>query len=213
MLKVGLIGCGHISETYFRSQTYFNNINIVTCADINIEAANKCAQEYNIQAKNVDDLLADKEIDIILLTAKEVRRFGIKPVIALLSYSNFGSTRDIETKKLQRVVKFFHENHPNLLIDGEVQANFALNSEKMKEQFPHSKLNNGDVNTLIFPNLDSANITYKIIKELDRSVSVGPILIGLNKPIHILQLGASVDEIVNMAAVSVIDANQRKIKK
>ena len=75
MLKVGLIGCGHISETYFRSQTYFNNINIVTCADISIEAANKCAQEYNIQAKNVDDLLADKEIDIILNLTKPISHY------------------------------------------------------------------------------------------------------------------------------------------
>ena len=92
-------------------------------------------------------------------------------------------------------------------------TDFALNREMLKNRFPFSILNGRKVNTLIFPNLDSANITYKIIKELDRSVSVGPILIGLNKPIHILQLGASVDEIVNMAAVSVIDANQRKIKK
>ena len=88
-------------------------------------------------------------IDIILLTAKEVRRFGIKPVIALLSYSNFGSTRDLESKKLKNVVKFCHANHPNLLIDGEIQANFALNKQKMKEQFPHSKLSNENVNTLI----------------------------------------------------------------
>ena len=82
--------------------------------------------------------------------------------IALLSYSNFGSTKDKESKKLQSVIKFFHENHPNLLIDGEVQANFALNKEKMKEQFPHSKLNNQNVNTLIFPNLESKNILFQM---------------------------------------------------
>ena len=98
-------------------------------------------------------------------------------------------------------------------MDGPIQSDFALNRDMLKNRFPFSILNGRKVNTLIFPNLDSANITYKIIKEFDRSVSVGPILIGLNKPIHILQLGASVDEIVNMAAVSVIDANQRKIKK
>jgi len=85
--------------------------------------------------------------------------------------------------------------------------------EPFGNRFPFSILNGRKVNTLIFPNLDSANVTYKIIKELDRAVSVGPILIGLNQPIHILQLGASVDEIVNMAAISVIDANERKIKK
>ena len=94
-------------------------------------------------------------IEIILLTAKEVRRFGINPVIALLSYSNFGSTKDLESKKLQRVINYFHTNHPNLLVDGEFQANFALNREKMKEQFPYSKLVDKNVNTLIFPKKES----------------------------------------------------------
>ncbi len=151
-------------------------------------------------------------IDIILLTAKEVRRFGIRPVIALLSYSNFGSTRDIETKKLQRVVKFFHENHPNLLIDGEVQANFALNSEKMKEQFPHSKLNNGDVNTLIFPNLESGNISYKLLQELSNFDTIGPILLGLRKPVHIVQLESSVKEIVNITKIAAAAAQTKRNK-
>ena len=155
-----------------------------------------------------------KEIARITVdTARVVKNLGIEPVIAILSYSNFGSSDFEEAKKVSKAVEILHKKHPELIVDGPIQSDFALNREMLKNRFPFSILNGRKVNTLIFPNLDSANITYKIIKELDRSVSVGPILIGLNKPIHILQLGASVDEIVNMAAVSVIDANQRKIKK
>ena len=155
-----------------------------------------------------------KEIaKIAVNTAKIVTMFGIEPVIAILSYSNFGSSDFDEAKKISKAVEVLHNKNPELIVDGPIQSDFALNREMLKNRFPFSILNGRKVNTLIFPNLDSANITYKIIKELDRAVSVGPILIGLNKPIHILQLGASVDEIVNMSAIAVIDANQRKIKK
>ena len=155
-----------------------------------------------------------KEIARITVdTAKVVKRLGIDPVIAILSYSNFGSSDFDEAKKVSKAVEILHRDHPELIVDGPIQSDFALNREMLKNRFPFSILNGRKVNTLIFPNLDSANVTYKIIKELDRAVSVGPILIGLNQPIHILQLGASVDEIVNMAAISVIDANERKIKK
>ena len=150
---------------------------------------------------------------IAINTAKIVNMFGIEPVIAILSYSNFGSSDFDEAKKITKAVEVLHAKNPELIVDGPIQSDFALNKEMLKNRFPFSILNGRKVNTLIFPNLDSANITYKTIKELDRAVSVGPILIGLNKPIHILQLGASVDEIVNMSAISVIDANQRKIKK
>ncbi|MDA0885667.1 MAG: NADP-dependent malic enzyme [Bacteroidetes bacterium] len=153
-----------------------------------------------------------KEIARIAVdTAKVVKRLGIEPVIAILSYSNFGSSNFDEAKKVSKAVKILHKDFPELIVDGPIQSDFALNKEMLKNRFPFSILNGRKVNTLIFPNLDSANITYKIIKELDSAVSVGPILIGLNQPIHILQLGASVDEIVNMAAISVIDANERKI--
>ncbi len=151
-------------------------------------------------------------IDIILLTAKEVRRFGIKPVIALLSYSNFGSVRDQETKKLRNVIKFFHKNHPNLLIDGEIQANFALNNEKRKEQFPHSKLKNESVNTLIFPNLDSGNISYKLLQELSSYETIGPILLGMKKPAYIVQLESSVKEIVNITKIVAAAAQTKRNK-
>jgi len=150
---------------------------------------------------------------IAVNTAKIVSMFGIEPVIAILSYSNFGSSDYDDAKKVSKAVEVLHKNHPDLIVDGPIQSDFALNREMLKNRFPFSILNGRKVNTLIFPNLDAANITYKIIKELDSAVSVGPILIGLNKPIHILQLGASVDEIVNMSAITVIDANQRKIKK
>jgi len=151
-------------------------------------------------------------IDIILLTAKEVRRFGIKPVIALLSYSNFGSVRDQETKKLRNVIDFFHKNHPNLLIDGEIQANFALNNEKRKEQFPHSKLKNESVNTLIFPNLDSGNISYKLLQELSSYETIGPILLGMKKPAYIVQLESSVKEIVNITKIVAAAAQTKRNK-
>ena len=161
---------------------------------------------------NIDP--TDKEIARITVdTARVVKNLGIEPVIAILSYSNFGSSDFDDAKKVSKAVEILHKNHPDLIVDGPIQSDFALNREMLKNRFPFSILNGRKVNTLIFPNLDAANITYKIIKELDNAVSVGPILIGLNKPIHILQLGASVDEIVNMSAISVIDANQRKIKK
>ena len=151
-------------------------------------------------------------IEIILLTAKEVRRFGINPVIALLSYSNFGSTKDTESKKLQNVIKFFHENYPSLLVDGEFQANFALNKQKMKEQFPYSKLINNNVNTLIFPNLESGNISYKLLQELSNFDTIGPILMGLKKSVHIVQLESSVNEIVNITRIAAAGAQTKKQK-
>ena len=154
----------------------------------------------------------DELIEIILLTAKEVRRFGINPIIALLSYSNFGSVKDQESKKLQNVIKYFHENHPNLIVDGEFQANFALNKNKMMEQFPHSKLADKNVNTLIFPNLESGNISYKLLQELSNFDTVGPILMGLKKSVHIVQLESSVNEIVNITRIAAAGAQTKKQK-
>ncbi|MBT8393287.1 MAG: NADP-dependent malic enzyme, partial [Bacteroidia bacterium] len=126
--------------------------------------------------------------------------------------SNFGSSDNPEASKIREAVSYLHKNNPELIVDGELQTDFALNRELLKEIFPFSKLAGKKVNTLIFPNLDSANITYKLIKELNKAESIGPIIMGLKKPAHILQLGASVDEIVNMTAIAVIDA-QKKGKK
>ena len=156
---------------------------------------------------------AEQLAKIAINTAKTVKMFGIEPVIGVLSFSNFGSSDSEEAKKISSAIKLLHNNNPDIIVDGPIQSDFALNKEMLKSRFPFSILNGRKVNTLIFPNLDSANISYKIIKELDDAISIGPILIGLNKPVHILQLGASVEEIVNMAAISAIDSQRRKIRK
>ena len=146
------------------------------------------------------------------MTSKIVEMFGIKPVMAMLSYTNFGSSKHHNAGKVTEAVAYLHRYYPDLVVDGPLQSDFALNREMLNERYPFSQLAKMNVNTLIFPNLESANITYKLMKELNKNQSVGPILLGLKEPIHILQLGASVDEIVNMAAVAVIDA-QKKQKK
>jgi malate dehydrogenase (oxaloacetate-decarboxylating)(NADP+) len=147
---------------------------------------------------------------IALMTAKTARMFGVEPVIAMVSFSNFGSSSSESAVKVRQAVKILHDNHPELVVDGEIQADFALNTEMLKSKFPFSKLANKKVNTLIFPNLDTANITYKLLKELNNTVSIGPIIMGLEKPVHIFQLGASVEEMVNMAAVAVVDAQEKE---
>ena len=143
--------------------------------------------------------------------AQTAKMFGVEPIIALLSYNNFGSSPFPQAKKVSEAVSYLHRMFPELIVDGPVQSDFALNDDMLGERFPFSLLNKRKVNTLIFPNLDAANITYKIIKELDNTLSIGPILMGLRQSAHILQLGASVDEIVNMAAIAGIDA-QEKLK-
>ena len=152
---------------------------------------------------------------IALMTAKTVRMFGMEPVIAMVSFSNFGSSQNESSKKIRDAVAYLHKYYPDLVVDGEIQTDFALNSDLLKSKFPFSKLVNKKVNTLIYPNLDAANITYKMLKELNKADSIGPIMMGLDKPVHIFQLGASVEEMVNMAAVAVVDAQEkeRKIKK
>ncbi|MCB0388038.1 MAG: NADP-dependent malic enzyme [Winogradskyella sp.] len=150
---------------------------------------------------------------IAQMTAGVVKMFGMEPVMAMISYSNFGSSKNQTAIKVREAVNYLHKRHPNLLVDGELQADFALNREMLQDTFPFSKLAGKKVNTLIFPNLESANITYKLMKELNNSDSIGPIMMGLRKPVHILQLDASVDEIVNMTAIAVIDAQQKEKKE
>jgi malate dehydrogenase (oxaloacetate-decarboxylating)(NADP+) len=152
---------------------------------------------------------ADDLAKIALMTAKTVRMFGLEPIIAMISFSNFGSSTNESASKVRAAVKFLHENHPELQVDGELQADFALNPEMLKDKFPFSKLAGKKVNTLIFPNLESANITYKLLKELYKVDSIGPIMLGMDKPVHIFQLGASVEEMVNMVAVAVVDAQEK----
>lgn len=144
------------------------------------------------------------------LTSALAKMFGMKPHIAMLGFSNFGSSKSESSVKIREAVSDIHRNHPNVIIDGELQADFALNPELLAKEFPFSKLNGKRPNILIFPNLESANITYKLIKEAQGVESIGPILLGMSKPVHILQLGASVDEMVNMAAVAVVDAQNKE---
>ncbi|MEC7782927.1 MAG: NADP-dependent malic enzyme [Bacteroidota bacterium] len=146
---------------------------------------------------------------IALMTARTVRLFGMEPVIAMISYSNFGSSKNPQADKVREAVSYLHKYYPDLAVDGEVQADFALNAEMLKSKFPFSKLAGKKVNTFVFSNIDSANIMYKMVKELNNADNIGPIMMGMNKPVHVLQLGASVDEIVNMSAVAVIDAQQK----
>ncbi|MGG7033997.1 MAG: NADP-dependent malic enzyme [Flavobacterium sp.] len=158
------------------------------------------------------DPSADDLAKIALMAAKTVRMFGMEPVIAMLSYSNFGSSINPNVSKISKAVAYLHENYPDLIVDGEIQTDFALNPDMLKAKFPFSKLAGKKVNTFIFPNLESANIAYKMLKELNKIGSIGPIILGMDKPVHIFQLGASVEEMVNMAAVAVVDAQEKEKK-
>lgn len=153
---------------------------------------------------------ANELAKIAQMTAETAKMFGLTPVIAMLSFSNFGSNATEEAKKVSEAVSYLHRYYPDILVDGPLQSDFALNTDMMERSFPFSQLKNSKVNTLIFPNLDAANITYKLMKELNGVLSIGPIMMGLAYPVHTLQLGASVEEIVNMTSVAVVDAQQKK---
>lgn len=153
---------------------------------------------------------AQELADIAVLTATTVKQFNITPRIAMLSYSNFGSANGEVPSKVQKAVGILHQNYPGLIVDGDIQANFATNNTLLKEQFPFSTLADKDVNTFIFPNLASGNIAYKLMQELGGAEAIGPVLMGLRKPVHVLQLGSSVREIVNMVIISVVDAQNLK---
>jgi malate dehydrogenase (oxaloacetate-decarboxylating)(NADP+) len=158
---------------------------------------------------NVDPT-AEELVDLTLLMERAVSKFNIKPRIALLSYSNFGSNEGDVPEKVRKAVKILHEQHPDIVVDGEMQGNFAMNNELLKGNFPFSKLVDGPANTLIFPNLESGNIAYKLLQELGETEAIGPILLGLNKPVHIVQLGSSVREIVNMVTLAVLDVQGKE---
>lgn len=184
------------------------------------DGVNKIAGMYIVNTKKGPLFFADTTInvnptaqdlaDIAVLTAKAVSRFKIKPRLAMLSFSNFGSSDYEEAKKVSKAVEILHAEHPEIIVDGEVQANFAMNKELLNEQFPFSTLANKNANVLIFPNLSAGNIAYKLIQEVSDSEAVGPILLGMKKPVHILQLGCTVREIVNMVTIAVVDAETRK---
>lgn len=149
---------------------------------------------------------ADELVDIIGLTARKVRFFGIEPRMAVLSYSNFGSVPGEHPEKAIQAVQKAKQKYPNLIIDGEVQANVALDTELLQENYPFSELAESGANTLIFPELNSGNISYKLLQEIGGNEAIGPILMGMRKPVHVLQLGSSIREIVNMVAIAVVEA-------
>ncbi len=158
---------------------------------------------------NVDPT-AEELVDIAVLTANTVKHYNITPRMAMLSYTNFGSAPGETPNKMAKAVSLLHKNYPGLVVDGDIQANFAINNNLLKEQFPFTTLIDKDVNTFIFPNLAAGNIAYKLMQELGGAEAIGPVLMGLNKPVHVLQLGSSVREIVNMITIAVVDAQNRK---
>jgi malate dehydrogenase (oxaloacetate-decarboxylating)(NADP+) len=183
------------------------------------EGVKKIAGMYLMLTKKGPLFLADTTVnfnptaeelaDITLMVAKEVRNFNIIPRIAMLSYSNFGSSDSPEARLVAQARKIVKAKMPTLLVDGEMQASVAFNKELMKENYPFSELADKDVNTLIFPNLAAGNIAYNLMKELETADAVGPILLGLKKPVHVLQLGSSVRSIINMALIAVVDAQSK----
>ncbi len=156
------------------------------------------------QNPNAEDL-----VDITLQTAEEVKRFKIEPRIAMLSHSNFGSVDSTVSHLIQKAVKIMHRDHPELIVDGEMQANIAFDTEILQENYPFSKLKDQPANTLIFPTLAAANISQRLITVATKHEVIGPILNGMNKPVHILRMGSSVDEIVNMVMIAVMDAAKK----
>lgn len=184
------------------------------------EGVNRVAGMYMMMTKkgpvffgdttvNVDPT-AEELVDLTILLERAVSKFNINPRIALLSYSNFGSNDGIIPEKVRKAVKILHDKHPDMVVDGEMQGNFAINKELLKDNFPFSRLVGEPANTLIFPNLESGNIAYKLLQELGEAEAVGPILLGLKKPVHIVQLGSSVREIVNMVTIAVLDVQGKE---
>ncbi len=158
---------------------------------------------------------AEELVDIIGLTANAVRFFDYEPRIAVLSYSNFGSSKGAVPEKTMKAVGLAHKRYPDLVIDGDIQANVAVNTDIQQRNYPFSELAEKGANTFIFPNLAAGNIAYKLVMELGGAEGIGPVLMGMNKPVHILQLGSSVREIVNMVTIAVVDAqiSQNRNKK
>ncbi len=187
------------------------------------EGANRVAGMYIVLTKLGPIFFADTTInfnpnaeelvEITALAAKAVRQFNIQPKIALLSYSNFGSVDNDETRIIRDAVSILKEKYPGMIVDGEMQASIAFDNEIMKENYPFSTLVDRGVNTLIFPNLHSANIAYQLMNSLGQCEVIGPVLLGLKRSVHILQLGSSVHEIVNMVAIAVTDAQTKSKRK
>jgi malate dehydrogenase (oxaloacetate-decarboxylating)(NADP+) len=160
---------------------------------------------------NVDPT-PEELVGIIDLTVRGVKFFDAVPRIAALSYSNFGSSKGPVPDKVHEAVRLTKQKYPDLVIEGDIQANVALNVELQRELYPFSALAKEGANTLIFPNLSSANIAYKLLMEIGGAETIGPILLGMKKPVHILQTGSSIREIVNMTAIAVVDAQLQEVR-
>jgi malate dehydrogenase (oxaloacetate-decarboxylating)(NADP+) len=175
---------------------------------------------YIVQTKKGTYFFADTTVNIqpsgqtiadtTALVADTVRHFNIEPVIAIVSYSNFGSIKGTSPQRARDAVRILHEEHPDLIVDGEMQMNYALNTQLRMKKYPFSKMGKREVNTIIFPNLSSGNIAYKMMQEIGEAEVTGPLLLGIGKPVHILQMEASVREIVDMAAFAVVDAQYQQ---
>ncbi len=185
------------------------------------EGVNKVAGMYILQTKHGPMFFADTTVnvnpsaeeivEITLLMAEAVRRLRIVPRIALLSYSNFGSSKGADAEKMAEAAKILHRDHPDLIVDGEIQANFAINQELLGESYPFSMLHKRRVNTLIFPNLAAGNISYKLLMEMGGLEAQGPVLLGMKKSFHILQQGSTAKEIVDMVRLAVVDAQNKNL--
>lgn len=153
---------------------------------------------------------ADDIVEIVEHTAATVRKMSIQPKVALLSYSNFGSHKGEIPRKMQKAAAELRKRYPELIVDGEMQANFAMDNELLSEVFPFSTLVGKTPNVLIFPDLSSGNIAYKLLQSYGAVEAIGPILVGLDKSAHVLQMGSSVREIVNMATMAVIESEDEE---
>ncbi len=153
------------------------------------------------------DPTAEDLAEIAILTARKARHFDVEPRIAMLSFSNFGSAHHPFTTKVKKATELVKQRAPELVVDGEIQANVAFDAELTRQQYPFSGIK-GDANVLVFPDLNSGNISYKLLTKLGGAEAVGPILMGIKKPVHVLQRGDDVNDIVNMAAVAVVDAQE-----
>jgi malate dehydrogenase (oxaloacetate-decarboxylating)(NADP+) len=188
------------------------------------EGVSKIAGMYIMLTKKGPLFLADTTVnfnptseelaDITMLVAKEVKALGITPRVAMLSYSNFGSSDTPEAITVRNARSIVKQRNPSLIVDGEMQGILAFNKEILRDNYPFSELvNEGEVNTLIFPNLSAGNIAYNLLQEVGGADAIGPILLGLKKPVHVLQLGSSVRSILNMVMIAVIDAQSKNAKK
>lgn len=183
------------------------------------EGAKRVAGMYIIETKRGPLFLADTTVnfnptaeelaDITMMVAKEVKHFNITPRIAMLSYSNFGSSQTPEAQTMSKAREIVKQRDPSLIVDGEIQAAMAFNKEILKDNYPFTELLEEEVNTLIFPNLAAGNIAYNLLQEVAGFDAIGPILLGMKKPVHILQLGSTVRQIVNMVNIAVVDAQEK----